>query len=171
MKILPEHRSFVKGQLDFHERQSGKWAHDERRQKRHMETAEHFKSLHEYLLNLEDVCTLAPTKVAPKISSTSVSWEEAQELPHDLLAELSVSETDKAEFEILSILDAQGGTASLDRILVEYYRATGEVVKRATMVNRLYRMASKELVVSLPGKKGVYAIQKEVEDSVVDPFV
>jgi hypothetical protein len=165
MNLLPEHRAFVKGQLDFHERQIVKWAHDSRRQKRHIDTAEQFRSLYDYLVGLEEWCASAPPRLSPRASSTSVSWEEAQELPEELRAELNLTDTDKAEFEILTIIEAQGGTASLDRILVEYFRATGEVMKRQLMVNRLYRMASKELIYSVSGKKGVYAIQRD-EDGI-----
>jgi hypothetical protein len=163
MNLLPERRAFVKEQLDFHERQIVKWAHDSRRQNRHIETAKQFRDLYDYLTELEAVCAAGPTRPSPKASSTSVSWEEAQDLPDDLRAELSISDTDKAEYEILNIIEAQGGIAALDRILVEYYRATGEVMKRQMMVNRLYRMASKELIYSVPGKKGVYAVQREDE--------
>jgi hypothetical protein len=129
-----------------------------------MATAEQFRTLNNYLLEPEACCANAPQRITPKALSTSVSWEEAQELPEELRAELNISDTDKAEFQILGIIEAQGGTAALDRILVEYYRVTGEVMKRQMMVNRLYRMASKELIYSVPGKKGVYSILEKETD-------
>lgn len=160
MELLPDQLAFVKGQAEFHRRQMAKWSHDSRRQTRHAETAEHFEKLAKYIEELEWKVVLGPSPKPSKTSGVAVTWEEAQELPEELLAELSISETDKAEFQVLSIIDAQGGTASLDRILVEYYRATGEIMKRQTMTNRLYRMATKDLIWSVAGKKGIYTTQK-----------
>lgn len=160
MDLLPDQLAFVKSQAEFHRRQTVKWGHDERRKTRHIETAERFEKLAEYIETLQIECLLGPAPKQPKTTSLSVTWEEAQELPPELLAELSVSDTDRAEFQVITIIDEQGGTASLDRILVEYFRATGEVMKRQAMTNRLYRMATKDLIYSVPGKKGIYTTQK-----------
>ena len=47
-----------------------------------------------------------------------------------------------------------GAAPYYDELLVEYYKLTNDVMKRQQMSNRLYRMGSKELIFSVPGKKG-----------------
>jgi hypothetical protein len=87
-----------------------------------------------------------------------LSWEEIHGLPQELLEELSISESDKIEFNISSLITELGGVASLDRLLVALFRQSNEITKRAALNQRLYRMVQKELIHSVPGKKGVYSI-------------
>jgi len=99
--------------------------------------------------------------VAPRLG---LSWEEIHGLPQELLEELSISESDKTEFNISSLITELGGVASLDRLLVALFRQTGEITKRAALNQRLYRMVQKELIHSVPGKKGVYSIRPISEE-------
>ena len=79
-----------------------------------------------------------------------------------------ISESDKAEFTIVSLIDESGGVASLDQILVALYRKTGEISKRLGLNSRLYRMVQKGLIHSVPGKKGVYSTKPIVEDGAIE---
>ena len=74
-----------------------------------------------------------------------------------MLNELSISEGDKAEFAILGLIEEAGGIISLDRLIVGLWKKTGELHKRQSLISRLYRMGQKDMVFSVPGKKGVYA--------------
>ena len=75
------------------------------------------------------------------------------DLPQELLEELSVSKTDELEDQIVTVINAYGGEASLDQILVGLYRKFRVVQKRRFMQNKLYRMP---MVWSVDGRKGVY---------------
>lgn len=75
------------------------------------------------------------------------------DLPAELLSELSVAKTDELEDQIVTVINAYGGEASLDQVLVGLYRKFKTVQKRRFMQNKLYRMP---MVWSVDGKKGVY---------------
>ena len=80
------------------------------------------------------------------------------------MAELSISESDKLDYSLVSLIKSCGGVATLDRILVSVYKLTEEIMKRATLNSRLYRMVQKGLIYSVPGKKGVYSTFPMDED-------
>lgn len=162
MVDLPPMVEFVKGQAQFHKEMVAKYDGNERRQKRHAETAILFDELADYL-QTERSSDERETPIR-----LALSWDEVEDLPPELIAELSVSDGDKTEFQILSAIEKLGGIASLDRILVELWRATGEVSKRAAITNRLYRMGGKGMLYSLPGKKGVYSLRELAEEEVAE---
>ncbi len=79
------------------------------------------------------------------------------ELPAELREELSVLKTDETEDQIVTAINAQGGTATLDQILVGIYRKFGVVQKRRFVQGKLYRM---EMVWPVDGRKGIYTTTK-----------
>jgi hypothetical protein len=153
METIERYRDFVKGQCEFHRRMANKHASDPRRGRLHMETTDTFKELYEFLDGLIQEKARKPQRL-------SLSWDELSDLPDELVAELSISDADRAEFNILSVIEDAGGIAALDRILVGYFRHTGEVVRRQQMINRIYRMIQKGLLYSVPGRKGVYSLSE-----------
>ncbi len=161
MNKLDQHIEFVKSQVDFQARQVTRFASDVKRSALHSNAVRKFSEL---LVELEEIKQwLANNPNGLKSSSTtptnrlSLSWEEVEGLPQELLEELSLSETDKTEFTIVSLINEMGGVTSLDRLLVALFRSSGEVTKRNALNARLYRMAQKDLIFSVPGKKGVYS--------------
>ena len=70
------------------------------------------------------------------------------------------------DFAILKIVEAAGGIASLDRILVGLYKETGEIMKRTTLTSRMYRMSQKGLIFPVHGKKGAYSSEELTEEQV-----
>lgn len=85
--------------------------------------------------------------------------DEFADLPDELLAELS--EGAKAQVDpVIKVINERGGTATLDQILVDLYRATGEVNKRTIVQNKLFRLSKRDLCWSVPGKKGIYTTTK-----------
>ena len=104
------------------------------------------------------------------------------DLPPDLLDELSIANTDALEDQLVTVVNAYGGTATLDQILVGLYRKFGISQKRRFVQNKLYRMP---MVWSIPGKKGVYstaepqpltgpkeeAVLVEDDDDIFDPTI
>lgn len=89
------------------------------------------------------------------------------DLPQELLGELSVSKTDELEDQIVTVINAYGGEASLDQILVGLFRKFEIVQKRRFMQNKLYRMS---MVWSVDGRKGVYTTSEPHEESVTHHF-
>jgi hypothetical protein len=85
--------------------------------------------------------------------------DELSGLPPELLEQLS--EGAKAQIDpIIKTINDRGGTSTLDQILIDLYRATGEVPKRTIIQNKIFRLSKREMCWSLPGKKGVYTTQK-----------
>lgn len=84
------------------------------------------------------------------------------DLPTELLEELSVAKGDELEDQLVTTINAYGGEASLDQILVGLYRKFHVLQKRRFIQNKLYRM---EMVWSVDGKKGFYSTTKPKEDA------
>ena len=114
---------------------------------------------------------------APKLVNNDKSWssqpslrlDELEGLPPELVAELSISESDKTEYAIIRIIEDCGGMAAIDRILVNLFRHTGEIHKRNTLTSRLYRMAQKGEIFAVPSKKGFYSTREpEQDESICD---
>ncbi|MCZ0811110.1 hypothetical protein N5A93_02595 [Roseovarius sp. EGI FJ00037] len=75
------------------------------------------------------------------------------DLPPELLEELSIAKADELEDQLVTVINAYGGEATLDQILVGLYRKFKVTQKRRFVQNKLYRM---EMIWSVEGKKGVY---------------
>ncbi len=152
---------FVNEQIAFHRSRADEYKNNKRRHIKHLETTQQFESLLELLLNLEKT-----SKEKKSNFQYSLFPNDLEGLPKELLNELSISDADKEEFVILEIIEKNGGTMSLDQILIQYYKSSGKIIKRAPMTNRLYRMGQKGIIFSLPGKKGIYSTEKPEEQKI-----
>lgn len=101
------------------------------------------------LIRLHDLTTALPPDLG-----------NLHDLPTELLAELNVSKVDELEDQLVTVINAYGGEANLDQILVGLYRKFGVSQKRRLVQNKLYRM---DMVWSVPGKKGVYTTAEPKE--------
>ncbi len=158
---IEETLEFVHSQMEFHLRQAKRFESDPRRHALHAETAERFRE------TLDALKTPSGDVGAPVSGSTpklTLDWSELQDLPPELMAELSISDSDKLDFSIASLIEDVGGVATLDRVLISIYKLTGEILKRATLNARLWRMVQKEMIFSVPGKKGVYSSRPLTEE-------
>ena len=146
--------TFVNEQIEFHNRmfEHAKETNDERRTLRHQQVADRYKQL---IAALGDCRSRSQSAV----KRLALTWEDVADLPEELRSELSVSDGDKLEFDIIQILEDNGGVASLDRLLVELYKKTNEIYQRTWLNNRLYRMAQKDMLFSVPSRKGVYSLE------------
>jgi hypothetical protein len=171
MSMLAKHLSLVKEQMEFHQRMVGRYTTDPFRVALHNATAAKFQALEADLLEADEMldrpATLATQAPSNGVMRLALIPKEVEGLPEELLKELSISDGDKTEFTILSIIEEGGGIATLDRIIIGLYRKTGEIFKRPTLTSRLYRMAQKDLVFSVPTKKGVYSDRPISEDEAV----
>ena len=84
------------------------------------------------------------------------------DLPPELLEELSVAKADELEDQLVTVINAYDGEATLDQVLVGLYRKFQVVQKRRFIQNKLYRM---DTVCSVEGKKGVYTTQPPAVDA------
>jgi hypothetical protein len=174
MSILSKHVAFVNEQAEFHEKTLRKFAPDSFRAKLHQSTAEKFRSL---AIDLESSDKLldAPVSV-PEVRVTktplqlSLGIEELEGLPPDLIQELSLSDGDKTEFAIVNSIEEAGGVISLDRLLIALWKKTGEIHKRVNLTSRMARMASKNSIYYVPGKKGTYSTEQLSSEEVAKLF-
>ncbi len=163
MDKIEEYIDFVNSQLAFHSKRAANSSYNSTRQLLHKQTADKFSNLKKFLENCKD----NTGHVAfDKPRQLSLSWEEIDGLPEELLSELSVTDSDKLDYSIVSLVDQSGGVATLDRILVALYKTNGEIIKRSTLNARLYRMAQKDMIYSVPGKKGVYSTKPLTEEEI-----
>jgi hypothetical protein len=161
MGKIDEYLEFVKEQIRVQDKLATKYDDEAYRRNLHVKSKHSFEELAGYLdqlkarrLEFDDASINRSISAQKRIQLT---LEDLQGLPDDLIKELNVTETDRQEMLIEQIIAQSGGFSSLDKILVELYRRTGEVNKRNTMVSRLYRMAQKGMIYNVPGKKGVYS--------------
>jgi len=157
---LGKFTKFVKEQMEFHQRQATRYEHDERRANRHTVTAGKFSELLEFL----EQQASENVKQDQGEKRLQLSFADLAGLPDELLKELSVTDADKLEFAIEKLIKENGGVATLDRILVGLFNETGEVIKRQNLNSRIYRMGQKNMVHSVPTKKGVYSIEPMSEE-------
>lgn len=159
MSILAKHIEFVKEQSTFHARR----ADNSFKGKLHSSTSDKFNALLSDLEAADKVLDTPSPQVssinAPKKIQLSLTIEDIEGLPEELLLELSLSDRDKTEFAIVNAIEEAGGIISLDKLLIALYRKTGEIHKRNSLYSKLSRMASKSQIYYVPGKKGVYSTE------------
>ncbi len=166
MSILSKHLAFVNEQLEFHENYAKRPGINTFRVSLHQSTAEKFRALMADL-DLADTAleaasqqTNSPQHQPEKVIRLTLSVEDLEGLPHDLIQELNVSDGDKTEFAIVNAIEEAGGIISLDQLLIALYKKTNEVHKRNSLTSRLARMATKNIIYYVPGKKGAYSTEQ-----------
>ncbi|MDF0749911.1 hypothetical protein NLU14_06680 [Marinobacter sp. 71-i] len=155
--IIEKHLDFVKEQIQIQEKLAEKFGNKEYRKNLHLGSAKKFSDLYDDLLTLQKQLDGSSGSAPLDSPQIELNYEDVEGLPEELLQELSFSESDKLDFKIQKIIDENGGMASLDKIIVALYKETGEIHKRTSMTSKLYRMAQKDAVFSVPGRKGVYS--------------
>jgi hypothetical protein len=88
------------------------------------------------------------------------SYGDLSDLPPELLKELSGTKVDDREQQLHTIIKSGGDEVELDAILIELYRRFKVIETRKFLQNKLWRMAQKGIIYTVPGKKGVYAATK-----------
>jgi len=68
------------------------------------------------------------------------------------------------------LIDENNGLISLDQLIIGIWKKTGESVKRQALTSRLYRMSQKDLIFSVPTKKGVYSNRPISEEEATKMF-
>lgn len=88
-----------------------------------------------------------------------VTREEYEALPPELQKEILINEDYWLIYEIIKEF---GGEASIDRLLIEFYRRTNQIKKRSQMVAIAYKAVRKGVPIT-PDKrrKGIYCLVSE----------
>lgn len=173
MQSVPEAVAFVQGQAAFHEQKGQTFADtNPRRSAQHVRFSTQFAELAAFIERqaafvdkLEDDLARRPPPfglVGPV--QLSLRLEDIEGLPEELIRELSITEGDKMDFTIQSLMHDAGGIMSLDQLLIGLYRRTNEIHKRSNLNARLYRMTKKNALFDVPGRKGVYSIRPISEE-------
>lgn len=85
-------------------------------------------------------------------------------IPADLKDEISLTDTDKFEIEVINLINkAKDKRMSLNNLLVALKLTTGIAHSRSTLNNRLYRMVKKDILFSVPGRKGLYTTNRDIQ--------
>jgi hypothetical protein len=166
MSIIERHVPFVKEQLGIQEKLSKRYEADKWRSDLHAKSAQNFQALLQdiEILSESERMQTQNSEITPSRKSIFLTYKDIEGLPEELLKELSLSEADKFEGTISRLIDEAGGVLSLDKILVGVYFKTKEILRRNILISRLYRMAQKDLIFSVPNRKGVYSTRQLTED-------
>lgn len=169
MDIVAKYAPFVNDQIGLQEKMANRYAHQEWRRDRHVQTQAIFRHLLDDLVLAQSKLDDIPhrdIKPANVLRNITLSMQDIEGLPPELMQELSISEADKLEFTIVGIINEAGILLSLDKIIIGLYKKTGEIHKRSTLTSRLYRMIQKGLIYSVPYRKGIYSTQELSEEDV-----
>ncbi len=97
-----------------------------------------------------------------------VDGDDLSDLPPELLSELTVAKTDALEDQIATVINATGGEADIDTILIYLFRRFKVIQTRRYIQNKLWRMVQKGLLFSVEGRKGHYSTRPETTVEFVD---
>lgn len=164
MTTITENLEFVKEQIKVQEKLADRYKDQEWRKNLHLLSIEKFKALGKDIENMEKEIedlkrNSGGVSVIISKPKLGLSYDDVKDLPEELIKELTLSDADKIEFIIQDVVSECGGIADLNQILVGLYRKTKEVYKRNTITSRLYRMMQRDLIFSVPNRKGVYSTQ------------
>lgn len=171
--MVEKHAEFVNKQITFQERQAERFAANSYRRDLHLGTASQMRELFNDFQKLESEYenSRIPTSQKegssqgiPTLAEMALKPEDIVGLPPEVVAELSVSGADPADFNIISVINAAGGILSLDRIVIGLFKMYGERIKRPTLTSRLNRMIPKGLLYPVPNRKGLYSTTQLASD-------
>lgn len=99
------------------------------------------------------------------------SYGDLSDLPSELVKELTGIKVDDLEQQIFTIIKSGGDEVDLDAVLIELFRRFQVVQTRKFLQNKLWRMAQKEIIYSVPGRKGIYTANKPPEENDFDKLL
>lgn len=108
-----------------------------------------------------DAATAEIEALRKKTAPLAPRLGDLSDLPEELLSELTG--IDELENQIVVVINAYGGTADLDQILVGLYRKFQVIQKRRFVQQKLWRMQKDELAWAVPRRKGTYTTTKPAE--------
>jgi len=91
-----------------------------------------------------------------KTTALPQTFGDLSDLPDEVRAELNLPEGDELESQITTVVNAYGGTADINQIIIGLYRKFKVTQKRRFLQNKLYRMIRNDMLWSVPDRKGLY---------------
>lgn len=128
-----------------------------------------FLGLQDYIAETEPVdngCDLNDNNLLADLLNNpeSLSPFAVRSIPEDLKDEISLTDTDKFEIDVLNLIDkAKGKRISINNLLIALKIHTGITYSRSNLNNRLYRMVKKDILFSVPGRKGLYTTNRNIQ--------
>jgi hypothetical protein len=86
---------------------------------------------------------------------------DISDLPPELLKELSGTHGDPLERQIIAVLEAHGGSADLDQLLIGLFRKFQVVQKRRFLQNKLWRMVRKGQIQKTKEARNQFSLNPE----------
>lgn len=167
MGKMENYLAFVKEQVGVQQKLAQKYEESPYRSGLHQKTAKNFADLADFLSEIQTKGTRDTSYLnrgdSPR-KRMSLTYEDLDGAPEELLKELNLSEADKQDLLIEYLIAQAGGVLSLDKIMVELYRRTHDVPKRNLITSRLFRMAGRGVIYNVPGKKGLYSTYELSEE-------
>ncbi|MGI8738531.1 MAG: hypothetical protein ACR2KU_02415 [Gammaproteobacteria bacterium] len=170
---LAKFLKLLREQVTFHKDKALAFSSTPRRHKKHWDTAKGLEEILSYIYILEiskEPARQDTGSTPPKQLRLTLTPTDLEGLPDEQIAELNISSVDRVEFDILNLLEDSGGIMTLDQILIGLYRKTQAVQKRQTITSRIYRMGQKNLIYSVPRRKGVYSSRRISEEEALELF-
>lgn len=159
--FIDEEIEFIKSQIDHHRRSVEHFyeKRDHIKVKRHQGILRRFEQILPKIHKCNAVEAGAkPSR--PESDKIGSRLGDLSDLPEEIRSQLVSVQRDELEQRILDVVaEAFDGVATIDEIMVGLYRHAGEIHKREALATKIYRMTKKELLFSVPLKKGVYSLQ------------
>lgn len=159
MTSLEDYIAFVKKQISYQDRRALMTHGDSKKNPFHVENAKQFRIILKFLESLSNEPTTISQLKSAINPTAPLLPKELVGLPQELIDELSAKGTDPQELLIMDLIESAGGTLSLDRILIGIYSKSGAIMKRPHVTAKLYRMIQKEMIYTVPKKKGIYTTE------------
>jgi hypothetical protein len=83
---------------------------------------------------------------------------DADDLPAELLRELSVGRADPLGAQIIVVFEGCGGLADLDQVLIGLYRAFRVIHRRRVIQNKIWQMIRKGHLRKVKGARGLFCL-------------
>lgn len=82
-------------------------------------------------------------------------------LPEQVREQLRLSPNDHLDLKIVSALDGLGGSATLEKLLIEMWRTQKTMMDRKPLARRLHGLAERGVIFRTPGRRGLYHTTQE----------
>lgn len=161
---LDEYYRLVNDQISYLESKSVQYAPDHpkynvKRTETFSVLLQGFRELAKYLdyrRNLEQI-NVHGTEVGKRLGNLD-------DIPEHMLKQAKLSKTDELDEQVISVIRDMQNVASVDEIYFQLYRKFELELERTFLVNKLGRMARKDLLIGVKGKRGIYELTDQYKN-------
>lgn len=171
MDNIDEFIKFLKSNHNFHERKARELKLDPKRAAKHSQTAEGLQQIadwfEDYLASPSQPYPNSDTSANASVEDLfSLNPLEIDQLPEDFRNEISISESDRQDAQVIELLRLANRPLDLNELLIGCWRKFGIQYKRNQLTARLYRV-SKRGDIYVVGK-GTYSIHPDPNEVTAD---